>query len=100
MEFQRAYKCKKCSEIITATANFEQTYLITPPNYCFNSECNGTNFLTVSGIDRGNSKDYQEVKIQEQVSQSTTGLLPHSLWVVLEDDLVDSCKPGDNVTIW
>ena len=28
------------------------------------------------------------------------GVVPRSMWVTLEDDLVDSCKPGDDVTIW
>lgn len=27
------------------------------------------------------------------------GTIPRSMWVVLEDDLVDSCKAGDDVTI-
>ena len=27
------------------------------------------------------------------------GTIPQAMWVVLEDDLVDSCKAGDDVTI-
>lgn len=47
----------------------------------------------------GSVRDYQEVKIQEQVQKLDVGKIPRSLWVVLENDLVDSCKAGDDVTI-
>jgi DNA helicase MCM9 len=36
--------------------------------------------------------DYQEIKIQEQVQSLTVGSIPRSIVVVLEHDLVDSCK--------
>ncbi len=44
-------------------------------------------------------KDYQEVKVQEKFESLINGALPKSCTVILEDDLVDICKPGDNVTI-
>ena len=44
--------------------------------------------------------NYQEVKVQEQVQRLTMGTIPRSLWVILEDDLVDVCKAGDDVIIW
>lgn len=100
LEFQRSYTCVKCKERMILKADFEQKYSLFPPNRCINSECNGTKFTCESNLDRMNSKDYQEIKLQEQVAQSTMGLIPNSLWVILEDDLVDSCKPGDNVSIW
>ena len=34
----------------------------------------------------------QEIKIQEQVQKLAVGTIPRSMWVVLEDDLVDTCK--------
>lgn len=43
--------------------------------------------------------DYQEVKIQEQVQKLAVGNIPRSMWVMLKDDLVDTCKAGDDVTI-
>ena len=44
-------------------------------------------------------RDYQEVKVQEQVQRLDVGKIPRSLWVVLENDIVDLCKAGDDVTI-
>eukprot|EP00112_Aurelia_sp_Birch-Aquarium-sp1_P008185 Seg1899.4 transcript_id=Seg1899.4/GoldUCD/mRNA.D3Y31 product="DNA helicase MCM9" protein_id=Seg1899.4/GoldUCD/D3Y31 len=34
------------------------------------------------------------------VQKLAVGTIPRTIWVVLEDDLVDSCKPGDDVTIY
>jgi len=45
-------------------------------------------------------RNYQELKIQEQVQRLAVGTIPRSIWVVLMDDLVDMCKAGDDVTIW
>ena len=45
-------------------------------------------------------RNYQELKVQEQVQKLAMGTIPRSMWVVLQDDLVDMCKPGDDVTIW
>ena len=42
--------------------------------------------------------NYQEVKIQEQVQRLAMGTIPRSMWVVLHNDIVDSCKPGDDIT--
>ncbi|KAJ8937350.1 hypothetical protein NQ314_011895, partial [Rhamnusium bicolor] len=67
---------------------------------CGNPEnCSGKNLITLGELDSENCKDYQEIKIQEQVKKQGVGSMPNTMWVTLEDDLVDSCKPGDNVTI-
>lgn len=44
-------------------------------------------------------KDYQEIKLQEKLDIYSAGTIPRSIVVILENDLVDSCKPGDDVTI-
>lgn len=37
--------------------------------------------------------------MQEQIHMLPVGHVPRSMWVVLEDDMVDSCKPGDDVIV-
>ena len=43
--------------------------------------------------------DYQEIKIQESVAKLGIGMIPKSLCLILQHDLVDNCKPGDDVTV-
>lgn len=47
----------------------------------------------------GSCRDYQEIKVQELIQNLGVGTIPRCMWVVLENDLVDTCKPGDDVTI-
>uniref|UniRef100_A0A6P7GHD8 DNA helicase n=1 Tax=Diabrotica virgifera virgifera TaxID=50390 RepID=A0A6P7GHD8_DIAVI len=74
--------------------------MIKQPTHCKNPEgCPGTNLVHFGDIDSENCKDYQEIKIQEQVKKLGLGSVPSTMWVTLEDDLVDCCQPGDDVTI-
>ncbi|KAJ3251035.1 hypothetical protein HK103_002921 [Boothiomyces macroporosus] len=45
------------------------------------------------------TKDYQEIRIQEQVSRLDIGTIPRTITCILMDDLVDECKAGDDVTV-
>ncbi|KAF5300798.1 hypothetical protein FQR65_LT09101 [Abscondita terminalis] len=99
LEYQRAYCCSKCKDVQMINANYSEKYIIEAPRQCSNSEsCPGKNFISLGGLSVENCKDYQEIKIQEKVS-NLSSTMPSSLWVTLEDDLVDICKPGDDITI-
>jgi DNA helicase MCM9 len=89
--------CLKCGMAQTVEFDREQYNQIPKPTACIRDEfCNSTKF-ELKG--EGNVKDYQEVKIQEQIHQLSIGTIPRSITVLLEDDLVDQLKPGDDAKI-
>ncbi|XP_039882681.1 DNA helicase MCM9 isoform X1 [Simochromis diagramma] len=102
LEYERDYMCTKCRHVFTVQAEFEQFYTFVPPVACPNPDsCNSYKFTCLSeGSEPAACRDYQEIKIQEQVQKLSVGSIPRSLLVVLENDLVDSCKSGDDVTVY
>ncbi|XP_075354747.1 DNA helicase MCM9 isoform X1 [Mycteria americana] len=102
LEFERSYICNKCKHVFVVKADFEQYYAFCRPSACLNEEgCNSTKFTCLSGTASPTCcRDYQEIKIQEQVQRLSVGSIPRCMVVVLEDDLVDSCKSGDDITVY
>lgn len=98
LKYEHTYLCVKCKTPIIVTADYKRKYMIAEPKICISQEgCTGKTFIHV---DDAKCKDYQEIKIQERVKEVGVGSMPNTMMVTLEDDLVDTCKPGDNVTIW
>ncbi|XP_043074629.1 DNA helicase MCM9 isoform X1 [Puntigrus tetrazona] len=103
LEYERDYMCSKCRHVFSVQASFEQFYTFAPPRSCPGEEgCNSFKFTCLSGSDAPPAacKDYQEIKIQEQVQKLSVGSIPRSMLIILEDDLVDSCKSGDDITVY
>nr|XP_006626499.1 PREDICTED: DNA helicase MCM9 isoform X3 [Lepisosteus oculatus] len=103
LEFERDYMCNKCKHVFVVKADFEQFYTFSPPTCCPNEEgCNSFKFTCLSAHSSvpARCRDYQEIKIQEQAQRLSVGSIPRSMLVVLEDDLVDACKSGDDVTVY
>ncbi|XP_072218939.1 DNA helicase MCM9 [Leuresthes tenuis] len=102
LEYERDYMCTKCRHVFNAQADFDQFYTFVPPVSCTSPVgCNSYKFSCLSdGSEPAACRDYQEIKIQEQVQRLSVGSIPRSLVVVLEDDLVDSCKSGDDITVY
>ncbi|XP_042359413.1 DNA helicase MCM9 [Plectropomus leopardus] len=102
LEYERDYMCTKCRHVFTMQADFDQFYTFVAPASCPNPDgCNSYKFSCLSGgSEPAACRDFQEIKIQEQVQRLSVGSVPRSMVVVLEDDLVDSCKSGDDVTVY
>jgi DNA helicase MCM9 len=99
LEYERDFVCGKCHKVFQAQANFEQGYTIPKPSCCPVKSCNSVNFSAVTDSSSPHCRDYQEIKLQEQVQRLSIGTIPRAMWILLEDDLVDSCKAGDEVTV-
>uniref|UniRef100_A0A8C3W402 DNA helicase MCM9 n=1 Tax=Catagonus wagneri TaxID=51154 RepID=A0A8C3W402_9CETA len=103
LEFERDYMCNKCKHVFVVKADFEQYYTFCRPSSCPSLEsCDSTKFTCLSDLSSSPTRcrDYQEIKIQEQVQRLSVGSIPRSMKVILEDDLVDNCKSGDDLTIY
>ncbi|XP_033723553.1 DNA helicase MCM9 isoform X3 [Tursiops truncatus] len=103
LEFERDYMCNKCKHVFVVRADFEQYYTFCRPSSCPSLEsCDSAKFTCLSDLSSSPSRcrDYQEIKIQEQVQRLSVGSIPRTMKVILEDDLVDSCKSGDDLTIY
>ncbi|XP_036901750.1 DNA helicase MCM9 isoform X1 [Sturnira hondurensis] len=103
LEFEREYMCNKCKHVFTVRADFEQYYTFCRPSSCPSLEsCNSSKFTCLSDLSSSPTRcrDYQEIKIQEQVQRLSIGSIPRSMKVILEDDLVDTCKSGDDLTVY
>jgi DNA helicase MCM9 len=75
--------------------------LSAPPGGGGGVRCPSTVFKPIDpdGGGGGTKGDYQEIRVQEPSQAGAVGSIPRSILVVLEHDLVDACRCGDDVTV-
>ncbi|XP_063901514.1 DNA helicase MCM9-like [Zophobas morio] len=102
LESRRSFRCLNCSSVFYVNISYEQNNIIPKPKFCPQENCTGVRFLDMVEANSGIPEyccDYQTIKVQEQTQNLDFGCVPHTISVVLEEDLVDSCKAGDDVLI-
>lgn len=101
LERSRDYLCSSCGHSFTVKAEITMFCMLSKPSSCPNPMgCRGTKFVPSSNeTDLSKCSDYQEVLVQEKANNLVLRNVPGSIWVVLEDDLVDCCKPGQDVVV-
>ena len=67
------------------------------PRQCSASGCRSKRFEAIKSDAR--TVDIQYIKLQEEMGMDAAGRVPRSLECEMTEDLVDSCVPGDVVTI-
>lgn len=77
-----------------ATTSFDP---ISTPAIYPTEDLDGNKLLTEYGY--STYRDHQSVLVQEMPELAPAGQLPRLVDVVVDDDLVDTCKPGDRVLI-
>ncbi|CAO2813885.1 unnamed protein product [Amaranthus hypochondriacus] len=100
IEGERRYECRKCKNVFSVYPELETGSMIRPPLACLSGksqECEGNKFVLVE--DSIKYHDYQEIKIQESTQLLGVGAIPRSIRVILQNDLVDIVKAGDDVIV-
>ncbi|XP_076924852.1 putative DNA helicase MCM9 [Bidens hawaiensis] len=100
IEGEREYECRKCKYRFKVQPELESRNSIPKPIFCPSKKdkyCESTGFQLLEG--NKVCHDYQEIKIQESTQVLGVGAIPRSIPVILQDDLVDVVKAGDDVLV-
>ncbi|XP_076972175.1 DNA helicase MCM8 isoform X5 [Tamandua tetradactyla] len=93
-----AFLCATCGEVQSFSLPDGKYNL---PTKCPVPACRGKSFTALRSSPLTVTMDWQSIKIQELMSddQRETGRIPRTIECELVHDLVDSCVPGDTVTV-
>uniref|UniRef100_G1QBS4 DNA replication licensing factor MCM2 n=1 Tax=Myotis lucifugus TaxID=59463 RepID=G1QBS4_MYOLU len=88
------YNCNKCSFVLGPFAQSQNQEV--KPGSC--PECQSAGPFEVN-MEETIYQNYQRIRIQESPGKVAAGRLPRSKDAILLADLVDSCKPGDEIEL-
>ncbi|NXE22737.1 MCM8 helicase, partial [Ardeotis kori] len=93
-----AFVCGTCGDVQSVPLP-DGKYTL--PTKCLVPECRGRSFTADRSSPLTTTVDWQSIKVQELMSddQREAGRIPRTIECELVQDLVDSCVPGDMVTI-
>lgn len=86
------FHAREYRDATTLTSNLPPTSALTPQ-----TDDEGHLLQTEFGL--CTFRDHQRISIQEMPERAPAGQLPRSVDVILDDDLVDKCKPGDRIQL-
>ncbi|KAG0327484.1 hypothetical protein BGZ99_007568 [Dissophora globulifera] len=89
------FQCLVCDQTSTSEADRGR---IVEPTKCPRQECGALNSMSLIH-NRGEYADKQVCRMQEMPESIPDGQTPQSISLVVHDDLVDVCKPGDRLEI-
>ncbi|KDQ54871.1 hypothetical protein JAAARDRAFT_196259 [Jaapia argillacea MUCL 33604] len=88
----KMFHAREYRDATTSTSNLPPTSSVTPQ-----TDDEGHDLITEFG--RCIFRDHQRISIQEMPERAPAGQLPRSTEVIMDDDLVDKCKPGDRIQL-
>ncbi|XP_064411395.1 DNA helicase MCM8 [Latimeria chalumnae] len=93
-----AFTCSLCADVQSVSLP-DGKYTV--PTKCLQPKCHGRSFIPNRSSPLTITVDWQSIKVQESMSddQREAGRIPRTIECELMQDLVDSCVPGDMVTI-
>ncbi|XP_059171812.1 DNA replication licensing factor mcm2-like isoform X2 [Physella acuta] len=88
------YDCNKCSFVLGPFYQTQNTEI--KPGSC--PECQSQGPFEIN-MEQTVYKNYQRITVQESPGKVPAGRLPRSKDAILLEDLVDTCKPGDEIEL-
>ncbi|XP_012228856.1 DNA helicase MCM9-like isoform X2 [Linepithema humile] len=96
IKLKKRFVCKKCKHVNIAKLEWERRLF---GNIKCCESCHSEGLKAVTSLEQDDCSDYQEMKIQDKCKTDTRSCYAVGLQVILLDDLIDKCRPGDNIDV-